>query len=489
MPGVASAGAADAGQLAVAVVGGGVAGMVAAWELARAGMRVTLFEREATLGGRIASALLAGHRVDLGAEAFATRNGGVHALLADLGIADEIVSPAALGSWVYADGRALPLPAGGAVGIPAQPLSRASRSVLGWGGALRAAAGRVLPIRARVTRDSSLAELVRTQLGQRVLDRLVRPVCLGVYSREPELMSVGAIPGLYDAYVRTGGLVRAARELRASALSAGGAVAALPGGMFHLVDVLERELERLGVQIRTGVTIATIGGADRDRIILRSESGECVAEADGLVVATPESAASALFGWDECGSPAGEAPEGVGAAGAAGATGATALVEVVALALTDARLDAAPRGTGMLVAPGGERSVRAKALTHVTAKWPDRAAQRGPGEHVLRLSYGRAGSAPETVGLSDDDVRALALQDASELLGVDLADASIQACVRQQWHAGGKRCELVATPQRITVAGDWVHGTGLASVIPGARTAARDLITKLRQASTESVTS
>lgn len=143
----------------------------------------------------------------------------------------------------------------------------------------------------------------------------------------------------------------------------------------------------------------------------------------------------------------------------------------------------------MLVAPGGERSVRAKALTHVTAKWPDRAAQRGPGEHVLRLSYGRAGSAPETVGLPDGDVRALALQDASELLGVDLADVSIQACVRQQWHAGGKRCEVVATPKRITVAGDWVHGTGLASVIPGARTAARDLITKLRQASTESVRS
>ncbi|MBC9944601.1 protoporphyrinogen oxidase [Leucobacter sp. cx-328] len=489
MPGVASADSAgpagSAGSVGsacsdrsdratAAVVGGGVAGMVAAWELARAGAQVTLFERETSLGGRIASTMLAGHRVDLGAEAFATRNGGVQALLVDLGIADEIVSPAALGSWVFADGQALPLPAGGAVGIPARPLSRASRSVLGWGGALRASAGQVWPIRARVTRDTSLAELVRTRLGQRVLERLVRPVCLGVYSREPELMSVGAIPGLYDAYVRTGGLVRAARELRASALSAGGAVAALPGGMFRLIDVLEHELERLGVQIRTGVTIVAIGGADRDRIILRNETGACVAEADGLVVATQQSAASALFGWGEGSLPATELSD---------------VVEVVALALTDARLDAAPRGTGMLVAPAGEQTVRAKALTHVTAKWPDRAAQRGPSEHVLRLSYGRAGTVPETVGLSDAVVRALALQDASELLGVELADASIQACVRQQWHAGGQRCEVVATPSRIAVAGDWVHGTGLASVIPGARTAARDLISNLRQASTESVTS
>ncbi|MGR4009550.1 protoporphyrinogen/coproporphyrinogen oxidase [Leucobacter sp. 1207-22] len=455
----------------VAVVGGGIAGLVAAWELASAGVGVTLFEREPTLGGRIASAMLAGHRADLGAEAFATRGGGVRALLTELGIADEIVSPAALGSWVFSGGHAMRLPAGGAAGIPAVPLSRESRSVLGWAGALRASVERVWPIRTRVTGDTSLAELVRGQLGQRVLDRLVRPVCLGVYSREPELMQVDAIPGLRAAYARTGGLVRAARELRESVKSAGGAVAALPGGMFRLIDVLEAELDRLGVKIRTGVTVASVAGADRDRHTLLDEQGECLAEVDGVVIAAPGTVAGALLDRGE----RGPVP-----------TARDSLVEVVAIALTDARLDAAPRGTGVLVAPTAERSVRAKALTHVTAKWPDRAAQRGAGEHVLRLSYGRAGAAPDTLGMSDAEVRSLALRDASALLGVALTDASIHACVRQQWHAGQQPSGTIETPPRIVVAGDWVHGTGLASVIPGARTVARDLISTLQNLHTES---
>lgn len=163
--------------------------------------------------------------------------------------------------------------------------------------------------------------------------------------------------------------------------------------------------------------------------------------------------------------------------------------------LDDARLDTAPRGTGALVAhdarPHCSTYVRlkppsapdaqwlfAKALTHVTAKWSERAADRAPGRHVVRLSYGRAGLPPETDQLSDDEVRTLALRDASRILGVELRPEALRAMTRRVWCNGlpPAPARVVDPPPGIVCVGDWVHGTGLASVVPGARAAASRLL-------------
>ncbi|KAM9863330.1 Protoporphyrinogen oxidase [Leucobacter sp. BZR 635] len=493
----------------VAVVGGGVAGLVAARELALAGARVTVFEAERELGGRLRATDLAGAQFDMGAEAFATRGGAVAGLLSELGLSEHIVQPAAAGAWVVGAGGALPLPPGGALGIPARPLSAAARRHLGVPGAIRAALEPLLPRLRNLPADTTVAALVRRRAGSRVLDRLVRPITLGVYSTGPEQLRLSAVPGLQAAVARTGSLVRGARELRDASLAAGGAVASLAGGMTTLVAELRADLERLGVEMRVGVRVASlatgpaagaaagtaaatgVGSVEGAQWILADDTGELVTRCDGVVLAVPEAAANALIGSLRTDADAAQSTAPL----AAQDPPAEHAIEVIALAVADARLDAAPRGTGALVAAragagagsdagsgaGTGEPIAAKALTHVTAKWPDRAGHVAPGTHVLRLSYGRAGLAPETAGLSDDEAVALARRDASAILGIAIAPEHIVDWARQPWHVGAPPgpTPRIAAPAGIALAGDWVFGTGLASVIPGARAAATELLRAL----------
>jgi oxygen-dependent protoporphyrinogen oxidase len=109
----------DAGRALVVVVGGGVAGLVAARELARGGARVLLLEASGRLGGEVGRHTVAGIDLDSGAESFATRGGTVAAYLDELGLADDVVLPDGRGAWVHqADGAAFPLPRTGLLGIP-----------------------------------------------------------------------------------------------------------------------------------------------------------------------------------------------------------------------------------------------------------------------------------------------------------------------------------------------------------------------------------
>jgi oxygen-dependent protoporphyrinogen oxidase len=154
----------------------------------------------------------------------------------------------------------------------------------------------------------------------------------------------------------------------------------------------------------------------------------------------------------------------------------------------------------VLVAPGVDR-VRAKALTHATAKWAWLARDAGPGRHVVRLSYGVAGSPavgtyanPEGTepadprALGDDALAALALRDASTLLGVALSPTQVVASARVAWSQALPRASAAhsATVARVrtavagvpglAVCGAWVAGNGLASVVPDARHAADALL-------------
>ena len=81
------------------VVGGGVAGLTAARDLAAAGLRVTLVEADDHFGGAVGAHEVAGLVLDSGAESFATRSDAVPQLLEDLNLSDRLVSPKPAGSW------------------------------------------------------------------------------------------------------------------------------------------------------------------------------------------------------------------------------------------------------------------------------------------------------------------------------------------------------------------------------------------------------
>jgi oxygen-dependent protoporphyrinogen oxidase len=524
----------------VVVIGGGVAGLVAARQLAHLGQSVLLLEERPVLGGFVARHEVAGVALDAGAESFAIRKGTVAGLATDLGLGDDIVTPDAAGAWVTWNGGTAPLPAAGVLGIPGSPLADDVRRILGWGGSLRAYLDRLMPL-VRVRTETDLGDIVRRRMGQKVLDRLVTPVVAGVHSADPGVVDVHTVaPGLTQAMTTQGSLSGAVMALREQA-PAGSLVQGIAGGVYRLVEALEADCRYYGVQIRTRTRAATVARAveagpvtdaaapgDPDaggttsaadpmwRIELESAVAEGEGEGEGetataddasgrtiaaraVLLATGFRGGLRLLGEiaPEVLPPAASWPE-------------PASVTLATIVVDEPRLDAHPRGTGVLVGEGTP-GVAAKALTHSSAKWRWLADSLPAHRHVLRLSYGRghaaagasgaeiagaeasgAGASGTPASVAPEVTLATALHDAGALLGVPLAPGSVAGFAVTPWndslafatvgHKARVRLLLagVEAVPGLEVAGAWVAGTGLAATVEQARVTASGLAAHLR---------
>ena len=488
--------AAKAAEQHIVVVGGGIGALIAARECVKVGMRVTVLEQSAAVGGAIRRAELDGIVIDAGAESYATRGGRVRALLAELGLEDRIVAPAAGSAWLAGipGVGAAPLPVGGILGIPGNPFQEDVRRIIGWSGVWRAYLDRIRPP-LTIGHNRSLGALVSSRMGAKVRDRLVAPVTTGVYSASPEDVDVDvAAPGLNAALTSVGSLSGAVQALRQEAAdratratgggdggtparAPGSAVEGIAGGMTVLVDALVADIEKLGGVVRTGARVTSVSRGDDGWTVVVEPGADAHSAADpdadpdateytadGLVVGTTERAARVLL---ESTAPAlaetepADAPE----------------IEIVTLLLAASALTGAPRGTGVLTVPG---SHTAKALTHSTAKWEWLRAAAGD-RHLVRVSFGAQGEPAATAALDDDQAARLALREASALLGVPLADRDLVAAHRAR-HVQSQPASIIGSAGRrdaaraairavpgLAAVGAWLAGTGLAQVIPDAR--------------------
>lgn len=458
------------------VVGGGISGLIAARELAADGWAVTVLEASNAWGGCVGSHVVAGLQLDSGAESFATRSTAVADLARELGLEDRIVAPHPGGAWVQLPNGPQELPKTGVLGIPANPWDPEVRRSLGLAGAMRASLDRWLPASLGTSSDvTSVSSLVRIRMGKRVLERLVSPVVGGVHSADPALLDVDMVaPGL-RAGLRTHGSLAAAvaaqrKTAPASAASgpakAGSAVAGLKGGMNTLVVALLADLRERGVSLLAGKRAGDVVKAEDG---WRVTAGNDTYDAGRLVVALDGPAAVGLLEKS--------LPELSTLRPAPGP-----LVSLVTMVVDLPQLDGRPRGTGILVAPETP-GIKAKALTHATAKWDWLADEAGPGTHVLRLSYGRreeAGGGADLV-LDDDSLLAAAVEDASALLTVRVSRSDIVDWDVVRW-AGALPFAAVGHKQRVaqvrevcaaadglTVVGGWLAGNGLAAVVADTR--------------------
>lgn len=475
----------------VIVIGGGIGGLVAALECAKVGMPVTLIESAPELGGTVATVEVDGLRVDAGATAWSARSGAVRALADELGLADRIVAPRTDETWVAGlpKGEAAPLPHDVLLGIPSNPWDENVRRIIGWGGVWRAYLDRLRPP-LTIGKERNLARLVRTRMGEAVLQRMVAPLSRGAYGVDPGDVDVlAAAPGLSSALTRTGSLGAAIADQLVDR-PAGPSVGSLDGGLGALVHALRARLTDLGATIRTS-TRATGVAADPDgrwRVTIEpTDAGTAapaepadsadttpgdLAVADIVVVATGADAARGLL------APlVGSALDGI--------PDPTLRREVVTLVVDAPALDPAPRGAQVHPVPG---SARASGVVHQTARWEHLARTAGAGRHVLSVAFDGDADTHPTARLSDAAAAELARDEAARLLGAPIEavrgahraafDLAPPASALGHAEAAAVARAGIAARGGLAATGAWLAGSGLAAVVADAR----DEAERVRQA-------
>src|SRR5215470_13025089 len=287
----------DPGQPHVVVVGGGIAGLAAAFFLRDAPCRVTVLEGSPRLGGKLSVSEIAGVAVDDGAEALLARRPEGTGLVAGAGLAGDLVWPATMTARVWSRGRMYPLPPHQVMGVPADLTELAAAGLVSAAGLARARQDLELPATAR-DGDVPVAGFVAARFGQEVVDRLVDPLLAGVYAgRAEELSFEATLPAL-------------AAESRRHASLAAAAAALLPGPGEDRVapppvfTTLAAGLGTLpgavaaasGATVRTGAMVRGLARAAGGwRLTVGSAHDEEDLLADAVVLAAPASPVARLL--------------------------------------------------------------------------------------------------------------------------------------------------------------------------------------------------
>ncbi|WP_206056698.1 protoporphyrinogen oxidase [Nocardioides sp. GY 10113] len=460
----------------VVVVGGGIAGLVAARELAAAGRTVLLLEGSPTVGGKLRRGEVAGITLDVGAEAIVNRRPEGVALARELGIG--LVRPSAATSRIWTRGALRPLPRT-LMGAPLDLAQLADSGVLGDEG-LRAA--RREPELAATTlteaeTDLSVGDLVDRRYGPEVTDRLVEPLLGGVYAGRAREISVrAAIPSLLDLAER-GSITAQAGGVPPSA--AGSIFTGIPGGMWRLPVELGRALVATGrVEIRTGAMATGLRRtADGFEVTVRTAGDERLETADEVVLATPAAPTARLL-----------------ATVAPAASGELARVEYASTAVVTFAFHADDPGvraaldvgaSGFLVPPVDGRRIKAATFSFAKWDWVRAGGATPEGDLlVLRTSVGRIGE-EETLQVPDEELVAASLADLAEATG--LSAEPVDARV-QRWGGGLPQYAVghldrvariragVAAVPGLAVCGAAYDGVGIPAVIASAQRAAAELV-------------
>ena len=447
------------------MVGGGIAGLAAAWEAVQAGARVTLVEADDRVGGKIRTEPFCGRPLDTGPDAFLAQVPEGRALAEEVGLGGDLIAPSATAASVWVGHRLRRLPAGLVLGIPTDLPALARSGICSPIGLARATLDLVLPGEAPTT-DVAVGALVRRRLGRQVFERLVDPLLGGINAGRSDQLSLQAgVPQLAGAFDRRS-LILGARAQRRAAVPTGQPVfLTTAGGLGHLVDRLAQRLVEAGAVLHTGWGAAGLEAADHGWRVWRAQNrpdGTIDAEtADAVVLATPAQPTATLLA--AVATPAASELRSI----------EHASVAIVALAYPTTSLGHTLAGSGFLVPR--RQGWLMTACSWASSKWP---AVAPAGMAVLRVSAGRAGDR-RALRLADEDlVRRLHIEVRTAMGATDEPTAWRVS----RWtdgfpqYAPGHLDKVArieaALPAGIEVAGAAYRGVGIPSCIRQGRAAA-----------------
>jgi len=294
----------------IAIIGGGIAGLAAAYELEKARARgasvdYTLYEEQPRLGGSLASEIVNGAVLERGPDSFLTEKPAAAELCRELGLGGELLpsNDASRKTYIVVRNRLVALPDGLMFLVPTKLVPTSLTQLFGLRTKMRMALELLHPPRPGGG-DESVAALVKRHFGQEAVDRLADPLLSGIYGGDAAQLSAQTVlPRLVEMEAKYGSLTRgmlaAHRQMRAMAKTSAqksGAAApralftALRGGMQQLVDALVGRLNPASLRMATPVSAirkATGGWS--------VEASGAKQEVDALIMAAPAWVAGSLL--------------------------------------------------------------------------------------------------------------------------------------------------------------------------------------------------
>jgi oxygen-dependent protoporphyrinogen oxidase len=450
----------------VAVIGGGIAGVAAAYELARAGAEFTLYEASHRLGGIVETVRRDGFVVECGPDSWVTEKPWARELAVELGLEDEIIpsNDVLRRTYIVRGGELVAMPDGMRMMVPVEwePLLASPLfSEQAKQGYLREPERAEELKAAAPADDESVASFVRRHFGDEVAATISAPLLSGVFGGSVERLSVRAVmPAFVKMEREQGSLITALQK--ASQQSSAAVFTTLKSGLQTLIDGMAATLPASSIRLGDGVSEVARSGAK-----WRVSAASDVAEFDAVLVATPADVTRGLL-----------APLDAAFGELLAMEASSAIVVALAFAPEAAQTLRIPQGFGFLVPQRAEAESQLLACTFVDQKFAHRVPEGG----VLLRGFFGGEAAPGLLGLPDDALVSLAREQLSPLLGA-LPEASF-AVVRRwprslpQYVVGHleRMAQLDGCVQALPglhLIGNAYYGVGLPDLVRQGREAAR----------------
>ena len=473
----------------IAIVGGGIAGLAAAYELEKARtaggeVEYALFEERAQLGGALASEIVNGAVLERGPDSFLTEKPAAAELCRELGLAGELIpsNDAARKTYIVVRNRLVALPDGLMFLVPTKLVPTALTPLFSVRTKIRMALELLHPPRPAAG-DESVAALVERHFGREAVDRLADPLLSGIYGGDATQLSAQTVLARMVEMERqygslTRGMLAAHRKMKAAAKnsfkSPNRGVApgprpiftALRGGMQQLVDALVAQLDPS--LLKAGTAVQSIAKSGDGWLI---ETGDSRQQFDSLIMAAPAWVSGRLLATVDT-------ELGADLSGIPYSSSIT-----VNLVYDEAQIGTLPEGFGFLVPAVEGRSML--ACTFVHRKFLGRTP---PGKVVFRAFLGGMNN-EALLTAHDDELVATVRREMSEILGAKVFPASIvpEHAQVSRWrramaqYAVGHKERMqrinsrVAALPGLRLAGNAYDGIGVPDCIRLGRLAAREL--------------
>jgi protoporphyrinogen/coproporphyrinogen III oxidase len=442
----------------VVIVGGGISGLSAAYDLARAGITHTLFEKMPRLGGVIETRTEDGCLLECGPDSFISSKPEALALIKELGLEGEVIgsNDHQRTTHILKHGKLVPLPEGVMMIVPTKVMPMVKSNLLGWGTKFRM--GFELLRQPKKYPDRSVAEFVVDHFGRETLDYLAEPLLSGVYGGDPRELSVNSVlPRFVDMEATKGSLGRAVMGAKRPPSQGGSLFRTLASGLGTMI-------EALGTY--ANVKHAGVDALERQGAGFRVRASGDWMDATNVIIATPAPQAVPLLeGIDpELAKMLGTIPYSSSA--------------LVSLAFDEAKFDGQRAGFGFLV-PKCERD-RMAACTFVATKFPHRA----PNDRILlRCFFGGTGD-EAILKESDESMVTIAREELRRILGLTAAPLFTRVSrwpksMAQYTVGHGARMKEIkaraAAIPGLQLAGNAYDGIGLPDCVRTGRQAAKNI--------------